>query len=88
MPGRRCRARRGAYPWGLSGVVDHQPLAPGRAHAHQIQNQAIGPLRKIGLREVGLVAQDIEIRKADLEDVFLDVMAQNKGSVHGVGASA
>ena len=39
------------------------------------------------VREAGLVAHDIEIRKADLEDVFLDVMAQNKGSVHGVGAS-
>jgi hypothetical protein len=34
------------------------------------------------------VAQDVEIRKADLEDVFLDVMAQNKGSVHGVGVAA
>jgi ABC-2 type transport system ATP-binding protein len=40
------------------------------------------------VREAGLVAQDIEIRKADLEDVFLDVMAQNKGSVHGVGVAA
>ena len=40
------------------------------------------------VREAGLVAHDIEIRKADLEDVFLDVMAQNKGSVHSVGASA
>jgi ABC-2 type transport system ATP-binding protein len=40
------------------------------------------------VREAGLVAHDIEIRKADLEDVFLDVMAQNKGSVHGVGAPA
>ena len=39
------------------------------------------------VREAGLVAHDIEIRKADLEDVFLDVMAQNKGSVHGVGAA-
>jgi ABC-2 type transport system ATP-binding protein len=27
------------------------------------------------IREAGLVAHDIEIRKADLEDVFLDVMA-------------
>jgi ABC-2 type transport system ATP-binding protein len=36
------------------------------------------------VREAGLVAHDIEIRKADLEDVFLDVMAQNKGSVHGL----
>ena len=40
------------------------------------------------VREAGLVAHDIEIRKADLEDVFLDVMAQNKGSVHGVGVAA
>jgi len=40
------------------------------------------------VREAGLVAQDIEIRKADLEDVFLDVMTKNKGSVHSAGASA
>jgi len=40
------------------------------------------------VREAGLVAQDVEIRKADLEDVFLDVMAQNKGSTHGVGGAA
>jgi ABC-2 type transport system ATP-binding protein len=38
------------------------------------------------VREAGLVAHDVEIRKADLEDVFLDVMAQNKNSVQGVGA--
>jgi len=29
------------------------------------------------VRESGLVAQDVEIRKADLEDVFLDVMKKN-----------
>ncbi|APW43931.1 ABC transporter ATP-binding protein [Rhodoferax saidenbachensis] len=40
------------------------------------------------VREAGLVAQDVEIRKADLEDVFLDVMTQNKDSVHSVGATA
>jgi ABC-2 type transport system ATP-binding protein len=40
------------------------------------------------VREAGLVAHDIEIRKADLEDVFLDVMAQNKGSVHSTGVSS
>ena len=28
------------------------------------------------IREAGLVAHDVEIRKADLEDVFLDVMAE------------
>jgi len=37
------------------------------------------------VREAGLLAQDIEIRKADLEDVFLDVMTQNKDSVHASG---
>ncbi|NBY34199.1 MAG: ABC transporter ATP-binding protein, partial [Betaproteobacteria bacterium] len=26
------------------------------------------------VRQAGLVAEDVEIRKADLEDVFLDVM--------------
>lgn len=30
------------------------------------------------VRSAGLVAQDVEIRKADLEDVFLDVMAEGK----------
>jgi len=30
------------------------------------------------LRQAGLVAQDVEIRKADLEDVFLDVMGAAK----------
>jgi ABC-2 type transport system ATP-binding protein len=38
------------------------------------------------VRQAGLVARDVEIRKADLEDVFLDVMKQNKDSVHGVPA--
>ena len=31
------------------------------------------------IREAGLVAEDVEIRKADLEDVFLDVMADKSG---------
>jgi len=29
------------------------------------------------LREAGLHAEDVEIRKVDLEDVFLDVMHAN-----------
>ena len=32
------------------------------------------------VREAGLVADDVEIRKADLEDVFLDVMAGTQGA--------
>ncbi len=33
------------------------------------------------VREAGLVAEDVEIRKADLEDVFLEVMAEKIGVV-------
>ena len=33
------------------------------------------------VREAGLQAQDVEIRKADLEDVFVDVMARNHDGV-------
>jgi ABC-2 type transport system ATP-binding protein len=39
------------------------------------------------VREAGLLAHDVEIRKADLEDVFLDVMTQHKDSVHSVGGT-
>lgn len=35
------------------------------------------------VREAGLVAHDVEIRKADLEDVFLDVMTLHKDSKAG-----
>jgi ABC-2 type transport system ATP-binding protein len=35
------------------------------------------------VREAGLVAHDVEIRKADLEDVFLDVMNKGHKSVSG-----
>jgi ABC-2 type transport system ATP-binding protein len=38
------------------------------------------------VREAGLVAQDVEIRKADLEDVFLDVMTKNKDALPAIGA--
>ena len=40
------------------------------------------------VRESGLVAQDVEIRKADLEDVFLDVMQKHSGQAAPVGAGA
>ncbi|MCY1377648.1 hypothetical protein D9M69_652310 [compost metagenome] len=36
-------------------------------------------------RESGVLAQDIEIRKADLEDVFIDVM---ENAAHAQGALA
>ncbi len=37
----------------------------------------------VAVREAGLVAHDVEIRKADLEDVFLDVMTLHKDSKAG-----
>jgi hypothetical protein len=39
------------------------------------------------VRQSGLRAEEVEIRKADLEDVFLDVMTKNKDSVHATGAT-
>ena len=41
------------------------------------------------VREAGLIAEDVEIRKADLEDVFLDVMTRGHSSgVQSMGAAA
>ena len=40
------------------------------------------------VRESGLVAQDVEIRKADLEDVFLDVMKKHAGTIDATGSAA
>jgi ABC-2 type transport system ATP-binding protein len=42
------------------------------------------------VREAGLVAEDVEIRKADLEDVFLDVMTRghSSGGQQAIEASA
>ena len=42
-------------------------------NAHEIEQYLAA------IREAGLVAEDVEIRKADLEDVFLEVMAENVG---------
>ena len=40
------------------------------------------------VRQAGLVAEDIEIRKADLEDVFLDVMAESGATPADANAEA
>ena len=42
-------------------------------NAHEIEQYLAA------VREAGLVAEDVEIRKADLEDVFLEVMAEKVG---------
>ena len=38
------------------------------------------------VREAGLVAHDVEIRKADLEDVFLEVMKRSNRQADGLAA--
>ncbi len=61
----------------LPEVLAEQARVTGRivqfpAHnAREIENYLAA------VREAGLVAEDVEIRKADLEDVFLEVMAGN-----------
>ena len=40
------------------------------------------------VRQAGLVAEDVEIRKADLEDVFLDLMADKDGQQNPVQQDA
>ena len=40
------------------------------------------------VREAGLVAHDVEIRKADLEDVFLEVMSRSRGDNAAAAAAA
>ena len=42
-------------------------------NAHEIEQYLAA------IREAGLVAEDVEIRKADLEDVFLEVMSEKVG---------
>ena len=44
-------------------------------NAHEIEQYLAA------VREAGLVAEDVEIRKADLEDVFLEVMSGKAGAV-------
>jgi ABC-2 type transport system ATP-binding protein len=61
----------------LPSVLSEKARITGRivqfpAHdAHEIERYLSA------VREAGLVAHDVEIRKADLEDVFLDVMKKN-----------
>ena len=43
-------------------------------NAHEIEQYLAA------VREAGLVAEDVEIRKADLEDVFLEVMTEKSGT--------
>ena len=72
----------------LDGELPPELAAKARVTGRMVQFPAHNALEVehylTAVRQAGLTAQDVEIRKADLEDVFLDVMNQNKDSVHGV----
>ena len=51
-----------------------QARVTGRIVQMQVHNAADIETRLAAVREAGLVAEDIEVRKADLEDVFISVM--------------
>ena len=63
----------------LDGELPPALAAQARVTGRIVQmaaNTAVDVERHLAaVRQAGLVAQDVEIRKADLEDVFLDVMA-------------
>jgi ABC-2 type transport system ATP-binding protein len=67
----------------LDGVLPPEFRAKARVTGRIVQLPAHDALeieRYLGImREAGLRAEDVEIRKADLEDVFLDVMAKHRG---------
>jgi ABC-2 type transport system ATP-binding protein len=70
----------------LPDHLAHKARITGRivqfpAHsAHEIEQYLAA------VRQAGLVAHDVEIRKADLEDVFLEVMAGSAGTMAGAVA--
>jgi ABC-2 type transport system ATP-binding protein len=67
----------------LDGVLPPEFREKARVTGRIVQLPAHDALeieRYLGImREAGLRAEDVEIRKADLEDVFLDVMAKHRG---------
>jgi ABC-2 type transport system ATP-binding protein len=59
----------------LPPELAHKARITGRIVQFPAQNALEVEQYLAAVRQAGLVAQDVEIRKADLEDVFLDVMA-------------
>lgn len=74
----------------IDGELPHQLAQQARITGRIVQFPAKSAVEieqyLAAVRQAGLTAQDVEIRKADLEDVFLNVMNQHKDSVYGVGA--
>ena len=67
----------------VDGELPPALAAEARVTGRIVQLRAQGALEieryLAAVREAGLVVEDVEIRKADLEDVFLEVMATEKG---------
>ena len=64
----------------LPSVLADQARITGRIVQFPAHNAREIEQYLAAVREAGLVAEDVEIRKADLEDVFLEVMADKVGS--------
>jgi ABC-2 type transport system ATP-binding protein len=63
----------------LPPALAEQARVTGRIVQMQVHNATEIESRLAAVREAGLVAEDIEVRKADLEDVFIAVMNAAKG---------
>jgi ABC-2 type transport system ATP-binding protein len=63
----------------LPAALAAQARVTGRIVQMQVHNATEIESRLAAVREAGLVAEDIEVRKADLEDVFIAVMNAAKG---------
>jgi ABC-2 type transport system ATP-binding protein len=67
----------------IDGELPPALAAEARVTGRIVQLPAHGALEiekyLAAVREAGLQVEDVEIRKADLEDVFLEVMATEKG---------
>jgi ABC-2 type transport system ATP-binding protein len=70
----------------LPKVLSDQARITGRIVQFPAHNAAEIEHYLSAVREAGLVAEDVEIRKADLEDVFLEVMNRQTGAAGGVPA--
>ncbi len=69
----------------LTGELPHALAAQARVTGRIVQFPAHDALEieryLAAVREAGLVAEDVEIRAADLEDVFIDVMTKSHAGV-------
>ena len=83
--------REGTYRRRLEGMLPEALRAQARVTGRIVQFPAHDALEieryLAAVREAGLHAEDVEIRKADLEDVFLDVMQKHSGKA-GQSATA